>query len=102
AGGARGPGAGGAGNAPPQGDASRPRPVGVNELVKYADIDVRYAAAPASWPVDSNSLKGPPRNRAQGEPHVQPPFRLGVIGELAPPILRGLPQLVVSLEQASE
>jgi hypothetical protein len=27
---------------PPRGDASRPRPVGgVNELVKYADIDVR-------------------------------------------------------------
>src|SRR5262249_10494502 len=50
---------------PAAGDASRPRPVGgVNELVKYAEIDVRCAAAPAPWRVDSNSMKGPPRNAA--------------------------------------
>jgi hypothetical protein len=30
------------GKAPPRGDASRPSPVGgVNELVKYADVDLR-------------------------------------------------------------
>jgi hypothetical protein len=50
---------------PAAGDASRPRPIGgVNELVKYADIDVRCTAAPAPWRVDSNSMKGPPRNAA--------------------------------------
>ena len=53
------------GESPPRGDASRPRPVGgVNELVKYAEIDVRCAAAPAPWRVDSNSMKGPPCNAA--------------------------------------